>query len=209
MPVLLGGRDGGYTIDDIYATSRSYAGFVTGAGGLGTHNSSGDNFFTTGGTWDRFGGAHIQVTVMTSYTTVVNITSGSGVFFFALSGAPLGNGATTTLRITLDGTTREIEAYQNDSERVIFMAAPISTQGSNNVNMWLTNWPQKAASSSTTSVPATATTGAYNVMVPAPGVGMNQGVRFSNSCLVEMKSTSGWRNSAPWNRTLAALQLDT
>ena len=202
----LGGGGGGGgrnpTINDIFPITRYY----TGMGiykGTSFYNTGGTAFYTQNPSWELFGGAYISTVIMTSYTTIVNITSGSGSFLWAFSGAPNGNDAFVDLRITIDGTTRVINAYCLNQNRVLF--TPSINKGATTSNVWTDLYPQAFPAATNT---PTANQTATNVVLPGFSSGTEYGVRFESSCHVEMVSTSGWRNVAPWNYSAAAIWLD-
>lgn len=206
LTTSLGGGGGGpvnagYTINDLYTVTRGAGGFQTGANGV-TY-SDGDtlffNYYNSG--WSVFGSGLSTVQIMTSYTTVVDITSGSGTFLFCLTGYPQGNAALVTFRITIDGTARTLQAYINNGWRALCLADELSWL---NGNAWDRIPPQNNTSDVTTPTPIPR----LNIWVPGPNSGRDKGVRFESSCKVEVLSTSGWAPNDPGRWTLAAVFLD-
>lgn len=207
----LGGGGGGpvnagYTLQDMYTVSRGLGGFRAYAYTSEYADNSTLFFLYYGNGWQQFGSGLNTTALMTSYTTIVDITSGSGTLLFVLTGAPSGNDTYTTFKITIDGTVREIGCYQKNGWRGLCIASPIRQVSGTTFAA-----DRMRGSFSTTNTGATVPTpeiGTGQILLPAMSSGREEGVRFESSCKVEIKSTSGWRITDPWDWNLAAVFLD-
>lgn len=138
----------------------------------------------------------------TSYTTIINHTSASGFFLFAVTNRPNGIGQPTgTFRVTLDGTMREYAVTITSGYRgqLLFHPTTQETNGSKPQSSQHKVW-----NGNTLDRPRSIIT-----YLPSPGSGIYRGVRFNQSLKVEYKlSVSAGSQPALYNNVGAYAHFD-
>lgn len=188
MPVLLGKGGAGIsrTLDDCakaigVADTMPYM--------LYTSNNSVYNrteaTFWTG--LDRQGD-YITTTNVTSYTTVTNVTSGSGLLAWVMIGTPTGSAMVDQyIRITIDGTAKEFrtKTYAGNGHHVIWMSHPNMIRWYHNNNV--RNQGLASFNATYTTAYENSFRNGYFFLPPASMLDNNIGLKFESSLKVEVK----------------------
>ena len=197
---VLGRKHQNYVLEDMYPYSFDYNGAFILAGGtsIGTQAASLYTQYIP-----QFGGGYITLPTPNVFTQIINI-SGSGYLMFVISGAPYPGGSVETARVTIDGQTRDIGAYNAQDDRAIFIFDRIETNGASDLYSspeMLGNW-NYVVGQTTPFGPARAP------YLPGPSSGPMRGMRFENQCKVEIRSTAGYYNGLGYQYAAAAVFLD-
>ena len=198
---VLGRPQKNFTLNDMFVVRHTYNAIYI-LYGTGSATTSQAQFYST--YLDNFGGGYVQYPAANTFVDLVNI-SGSGYLMFAVSGTSYPGTTVNTLRVTIDGETREISGgTAANNERNIWSFAPIMTNGASD----LYSSPAMLGNYSFTnseSIPRAFGRAPY---LPGPSHGKECGMRFESQCHVELKTTSLYYNSVPYNRAGAGVFLD-
>lgn len=198
---VLGRPQKNFTLNDMFVVKHTYNAIYILAGGS-SPNSAQAQFYST--YLDNFGGGHVISPTANTFVDLVNI-SGSGYLMFAISGTSYPGTTVNTLRVTIDGETREISGgTANNAERNIWSFAPIMTNGASD----LYTSPAMLGNynfANSERIPRAFGRAPY---LPGPSLGKESGMRFESQCRVEIKTTAGYYSTTAYNRAGAGVFLD-
>lgn len=155
-----------------------------------TLNASGDDFWAALGNRN---GAYAALTQADTYTTVANVTSGSGYFFYVLSNTVEGAGASVTqsIKVTIDGTAYEVAdscADATNDIRFVLGAPPVDSASSYaDYPMWPRQANTYMSSANWDTFPSAAIPVASTIAAPQACLALGLYVRFETSLKVECK----------------------
>jgi hypothetical protein len=201
MMTVLGRPQKNFTLNDMFVVKHTYNAIYIALGG-GSARSDQFTFFDT--YLANFGGGYVVYPAANTFVDLVNI-SGSGYFMFAVSGTSYPNTTVNTLRVTIDGETREISGGTvNNDERNIWSFAPIMTNGASD----LLSSPAMVGNYSFTNSERIPRAFGRTPYLPGPSLGKECGMRFESQCHVELKTTAFYFNQSGYNRAGAGVFLD-